>query len=395
MRRKPEGGSFPAALRGLALCAMAVMIPGLLLAQPEVRFSGYVIDFPSYQRVSSTIAGIAGIDEDQFLNLTRIRLRPTLLPWTDGELSVEYELTGLYKTSEFTTSGDLSPNRNQLVNLSWVLVDTEHYLARHFFDRLYLKQMFSFGEFVVGRQRISLGTGRIWNPTDLFNPINPANFSKIEKDGVDAVTGRVYLGSFTDVSFVYNPYDDFRKQNMAVKFRGNAAEYDFSVLLGRFGDRDVIGADFAGNFFDAGFRGEAIYSAPRDEFSNGFVKGILGFDNQFTPDLYALIEYHYNGEGTTDPNAYDLTRLLAGEILNLGTQYLAVMGTFLLHPLLTLSATSITNLVDGSGLVAGSLLYSVTGNAGILAGAQVTYGDEGSEYWYYPPTFYLQFDYYF
>lgn len=382
---------------GTALrCAAAViLLPTLLAAQVELRFSGYVVDFPVYERLSSTLADLAGVDPDQVLNLTRIRLRPSLTMWTDGELTVEYELTGLYKTSPFTPLGDPPASSNQLVDLSWVLIDTEHYVARHFIDRLYFKQLFAVGEFVLGRQRISMGTGRIWNPTDLFNPINPANFAKIEKDGVDAFTGRVYLGSFSDVSFVYNPYDDFQHQNMGLKFRSNLAEYDFSVMAGRFGDRDVIGADFAGNFFDAGFRGEAIYSGQQGNFSNGFVRGILGFDNQFSPELYGLIEYQYNGEGTTDPSAYDLEALLAGEILNVSTQYLALMASYLVHPLVTVSATSISNLVDGSGLVSCSAHYAVTGEAGILAGAQLTYGDELSEYWYYPPTVYFQFDFYF
>lgn len=382
--------------RPLVLVAAALLVPALSASQPQVRFSGYVVDFPAYQKLNSTLATLFGTDQDQFFNLTRVRLRPTLLPWTDGELSVEYEITGLYKTSEFTTGADLSaPNRNQLVNLSWVLIDTEHYTARHFIDRLYFKQMFDVGEIVVGRQRISMGTGRIWNPTDLFNPINPASFSKIEKDGVDALTGRLYLGSFTDLSFVYNPYDDFRKKNIGAKFRSNVAEYDFSFLAGRFGDRDVLGADFAGNFFDAGLRGEGIYSAPHDDFSAGFVKAILGLDNQFTPELYALIEYHYNGEGTTDRFSYDLARLLAGEILNVGTQYLAAMASYLFHPLVTANATNITNLVDGSGLVNLTLQYSMSSNAALLAGAQLTYGDQFSEYWYFPPTTYIQIDYYF
>ncbi len=383
-------------LRPSALVALALLAPGLLLAQPELRFSGYVVDFPAYQRFTSELAGMFGAGQDQFFNLTRVRLRPTLLPWTDGELSLEYEINGLYKSSDVATGGDIvALNRNQLVNLSWTLVDAEHYLARHFIDRLYFKQLVDEGELIIGRQRISMGTGRIWNPTDLFNPINPASFSKIEKDGVDAVTGRIYLGSFTDLAFVYNPYDEFREKNIGLKFRSNVAEYDFSFLAGQFGDRNIIGADFAGNFFDAGLRGEGIYSMPRTGDGKRFVRAILGLDNQFTPELYALIEYQYNGEGTTDRSAYDLERLLRGEILNVGTQYVALMASYLLHPLVTLSATEIANLVDGSGLIALSLQYSLAANSGILAGTQFTYGTYLSEYGYYPQTIYLQADYYF
>ena len=388
-------GREAAARRCAALTLATLVLPALLAAQPEFRFSGYVIDFPVYERLNSTLADLAGVGPDQFLNLTRIRIRPSLRLWTDGDLALEYEITGLYKTSDFTAVGDRPASTNRLVDLSWVLVDTEHYVARHFIDRLYFKQLLSVGEVVIGRQRISMGTGRVWNPTDLFNPINPANFAKIEKEGVDALTARAYLGSFSDLSFVYNPYDDFQHQNTGLKFRSNLAEYDFSALVGRFGDRDVIGADFAGNFFDAGLRGEAIYSGQHGAFSDGFVRGILGLDNQFTPELYALIEYQYNGEGTTDRYAYDLEGLLAGEILNVSTQYLALMASYLAHPLVTVSVTTISNLVDGSGLVACSVHYDVTGNSGILAGAQLTYGGEFSEYWYYPPTAYLQFDFYF
>ncbi len=79
----------------------------------------------------------------------------------------------------------------------------------------------------------------------------------------------------------------------------------------------------------------------------------------------------------------------------MGTQYLAVMASYLVHPLVTLSATSISNLVDGSGLVSCTVQYAVTGDSGILAGAQLSYGETLTEYWYYPPSLNLQFDVYF
>ncbi len=381
-------------VRQIAL--LAAFASSWLSAQTEFLFSGYVVDLPSYQRVNDVLSSLSGVNQDQFYNLTRLRLRPTLVPWTDGELSLEYEVTGLYR-SEYSTLVETELPKNQLVDLSWTLIDNPHFAAKHFVDRLYFKQIFPEGELVVGRQRISMGTGRIWNPTDLFNPINPANFSKIEKDGVDAVTGRIYMGNFTDVAFVYNPYDDFASQNLGAKFRSNVAEYDFSVMGGMFGDRTVVGGDFAGNFFDAGLRGEGIYSADKRDFKDGFAKFILGMDNQFTPDLYALVEYHYNGEGKRNTSDYitEIPRLLRGEILNLGREYLAAMGSYLVHPLVNTSVTYIANLVDGSGVVTIIILYSVAQEAAITLGGQIPFGRRLSEYWYYPASAFGQIEYYF
>jgi hypothetical protein len=381
----------------IVLGVSALPLSHTATAQIEVHFSGYALDLPVYQRINTGLAQLGGIARDQYSNLTRVRLRPSLIPWSNGALSVEYEITGLYRTTEFTPFGDIERPTGQLAGLSWTLIEGPDYVARHFIDRLYFKQMVSdLGEVIVGRQRVSMGTGRIWNPTDLFNPINPANFAKIEKDGVDAITTRVYLGELSDVSLIYNPYNDFRERSIGIRFRGNAEAYDYSALVGRFGDRAAAGIDFAGNFFDAGLRGEGIYSSHAvDDPANGFVKFILGIDYQFTPDLYGLLEYHYNGEGKRDRSEYELVRLFQGSILNVGTQYLAVLISSLPHPLVNVSATSIGNLIDASGILGITATYSFAAEAALIVGGQATYGRDGSEYWYYPASAYLQVEYHF
>jgi len=391
-------GLFPrterATLPTWAILIVLTFFPASTLSQLQVSFSGYALNLPAYQHTNEILAAIARINQDQFSDLTRVRLRPSLFPWDDGNLSVEYEITGLYKTSDFSTVGDLDQGRNQLVGLSWLLIDSDNYLARHYIDRLFFKQIFEAGEVVIGRQRISMGTGRVWNPTDLFNPINPANFAKIEKDGVDALTGRLYLGTLSDLSFVYNPYNDFNEKNIGAKVRSNIEGYDFSLLYGRFDTRDVAGVDFAGNILDAGLRGEVIYST-ESERDDRFVSFILGIDNQFSPEIYALLEYHFNGEGKEDRKEYELERLLNGTLLNLGQQYLAATFSYQAHPLVNCTLASISNLLDASGFIMLTGVYSLTDNAALTAGGQITYGGTQSEYWYYPTSLYLQIEYHF
>ncbi|MEE9187092.1 MAG: hypothetical protein V3U10_03560 [Bacteroidota bacterium] len=364
-------------------------------AQIHLDFSGYVVDLPIFQSTSELLSQAMETDQNQLLNLTRARFRPTVSLSPNARISLEYELTVLYHSTARPFAGISDVMNRQTLDLRWDPVRQDHLTVSHFVDRLYLRQNFDLGNIIIGRQRIAWGTGRVWNPTDLFNPINPATFDKIEKDGADAVSVKLYLGSFTDLHVVYNSQSSFDEHNLGVRFRTNAAEYDWSAVLGYFDKRYIIGGDFAGNLFDAGVRGEGILSIDEQEVEPNFGKFIRGLDNQFTSRLYALIEYQFNGEGRTDQSSYDLSRLVAGEILNLSKSYVFVQASYLLHPLLTASLSLNANLNDGSGFVGGLASYSMTENLYVHVGGLVFYGGRFDEYWYYPDSAYLKGEWYF
>ena len=47
-----------------------------------------------------------------------------------------------------------------------------------------------------------------------------------------------------------------------------------------------------------------VSRTPGKNTDSNYIRFILGLDYQLTGDLYALIEYQYNGEGTTDKSEY-------------------------------------------------------------------------------------------
>lgn len=366
-------------------------------AQVDFRHSGYVVDFPVYQRMKSNelTAWLGGIERDQFVNVLRLRLRPSLGLWSGAFLSAEYEVSSLYHSTRFQFLDVTHRAPRQLVELVWTPVRKSNHTVTHFIDRFYLRQTSDIGDFTIGRQRIAWGTGRVWNPTDLFNPINPVTFAKIEKDGADAVLAKLHLGSFTDLSVVLNPEDKFRRTNYGFRFRTNVSEYDLSWMGGIFNERIVLGADFAGNFFDAGVRGEGIFSASKGNLASHFVKFILGIDHQLTPELYAMLEYQYNGEGKTNTREYELIRLARGEILNLSRHYLAAQAMYLFHPLVTGSVMNTLNMNDGSGFTGATISYAMLQDFSISVGGQLFYGDDFDEYRYYPHSMYLRVELFF
>ncbi|MBR9977101.1 MAG: hypothetical protein KFH87_03350 [Bacteroidetes bacterium] len=373
--------------------------------QVNLRFSGYVVDLPMYQRLPSALASLADLDQDMAVNLTRLRLRPGLDLWEGASLSLEHEVDVLYRSQSMLFAPTAGQTNRQVADLRWQLLEEDHVSLQHYVDRLYFRQNLSWGNIIAGRQRIQWGSGRIWNPTDLFNPINPASFDKIEKDGADAVSAKVYLGTFTDIQAVVN----FRRArghrgdddvpdstNAGVRFRTNYSEFDIAVMGGYFDRRVTIGGDFAGNLFGAGVRGEAVYAGDQEHrLNSAYLRLIIGADYQFTPELYGLIEYLYNGEGHTDPGKYELLRLFRGEILNLGTKYLYLGGSYRVHPLVVANIGLMGNPGDGSGFLSLVAGWSSSENSTVSAGLLLPYGGENDEFWYYPASLYLKGELYF
>ncbi len=383
----------PATVNKLGILILFLVLPFLSPAQVQLSFSGYALDLPIYQSFRPALADTFGIGERQFMNVSRVRLRPTLDLSPDAFLALEYELNAFYFSGALLLP--IQPEtRRQVVDLTWQPVRGAHLAVFHYVDRLYYQQMFSVAELVIGRQRISWGTGRVWNPTDLFNPISPSSFAKVEKDGVDAASAKVFLGQFTDLTLVVNPQSN-ASANFGGRYRTNTEGVDWSVVGGYFDRRIVVGGDMAANLFVAGVRAEAVLSAQRTNLRSNFVKYIVGIDNQFTPELYALLEYQYNGEGSADKQGYDLPRLITGEILNVSRNYLTIQGSYLVHPLVTVSLSLTGNLNDGSSLVGGIVAYSASADLVLNAGCQISIGNDLDEYWYYPSSLYLKGEVYF
>jgi hypothetical protein len=377
---------------GVAILTLAAVRGGA--GQVETSFSGYVLTLPALLSLSPAAADSAGLSRHQVMDVTRIRLRPSLsLPW-NALLEVEYEVAGIVQSTDQPVMIEREEIGRQVTPLRWSISHSARYSLIHFIDRLVYRQRFEAGELAVGRQRISWGTGRVWNPTDLFNPINPVNFAKVEKDGADAVSAKVNLGTLSDLQIVWNPVRR-GAPNYGTRLRTHAGEYDFSILGGYFDGSSVAGGDLAGNLGPLGLRGEILWSGAGPKHPAAYVKYIAGVDDQVTAQLYALVEYQFNGQGSENPSAYDVDALYRGETLNLARHYLAVSASYLIHPLVTLTATGTANFDDGSQFYAGTASCSATDNLVVELGLYGLVADPGDEFSFYPGAAYVKLEYYF
>jgi len=78
----------------------------------------------------------------------------------------------------------------------------------------------------------------------------------------------------------------------------------------------VAGADLRAPVRDSALRAELLYRAPEEA---SFFKFTLNVDSNLPGNIYALVEYHHNGDGHRHTREYDRDRLLHGEIAQFGS----------------------------------------------------------------------------
>lgn len=333
--------------------------------------------------------------EDYTLDLNRLRLELRGRPaeWFGYEVQYDNEaLLGNYlDTAQFAQIKTAKPATYW--DLEDAYLDRGAVAARHRLYRGFVSFDTAAADLRLGRQRIAWGSGRLWNPTDLLNPYNPALLEREERPGVDAALLEANLGALSRLSVVYAPPVAPARASTALHFRSNFSGTDVALLAGEFhGDR-VAGLDLIGRFGDAGVYAEMARTRP--EGGDGYARAVAGAEYAFANTLTVGAELYYNGRGATDRARYDFTRLFAGDIQNVARHYVGARLKYEFTPLLRTENYLIINRDDGSRFFAPGLVYSLTQNWDWAVGAQFFSGAAGSEYGRFHDVYYTYLQWFF
>jgi hypothetical protein len=333
--------------------------------------------------------------EDYTLDLNRLRLelRGRPVQWFGYEVQYDNEaLLGNYlDTAQFARSKTAKPAAYW--DLEDAYLDRGTVTARHRLYRGFVSVNTAAADLRLGRQRIAWGSGRLWNPTDLLNPYNPALLEREERPGVDAALLEANLGALSRLSVVYAPPVEPARASTALHFRSNFAGTDVALLAGEFhGDR-VAGLDLIGRFGDAGVYAEMARTRP--ESGDSYARAVVGAEYAFANTLTVGAELYYNGRGATDRARYDFARLFVGDIQNVARHYIGARLKYEFTPLLRTENVLILNRDDGSRFFAPGLVYSLTQNWDWAAGAQFFAGAGDSEYGRFHDVYYTYVQWFF
>ena len=279
-------------------------------------------------------------------------------------------------------------------------------------DRFNVQFQMESGDLTIGRQAITFGSARIINPTDVFVPFDVRTLNTEYRTGIDAVRFQKPIGQLgeLDMGVVLGPDGKAENSSAFLQLLTNASGRDYQFTAMRFADQNLLGAGVQAALGELGFWLETAYvSGDEDYFRTS-----IGVDYAFNENVFGMVEYHYNGAGSNDADAYlanlDNVAYKAGGVFLLGENYLIPVISWQVSTLLGLSFQTLANMDDGSLFVSANADYSLSDNVYLGMGVQHFAGEDfkvtgpnpladqlqlGSEYGGNPDSIYVSLRYYF
>lgn len=257
------------------------------------RTTDYLDDNPLTARSKNLSAG-----------LTRFRLSPEFnyktMIYAVADIDNEVVL------SSYNTSRDFDlywrPSQfNDFAKTSWDIVNNPNVYYRAKIHRAYVKLSVKHFTATLGRQQIRFGSGRLWNPLDILNPLTPTLVEGgDEQKGTDALRLDFYPDDTTEITLVYNPkrFNDrltlmnYDNQNYIARVKTAISDFEFAILGGYINSRWVAGFDITAVVLKGILRGSMIASQAKNE--NVYFQANGGYEYTFKNGLYLLVEYFYN-----------------------------------------------------------------------------------------------------
>lgn len=141
---------------------------------------------------------------------------------------------------------------------------------------------------VVGLQNIAMGVGRIWTPTNIFNPKNSYALEPDETFGVAAISYTRHINGMSDLTFVTSQKEDDSVKS-ALRYKAFVEVADIAVNFITSHDTQMIGYEVEGNLGDTGIevRSEGAYieqdfATDTEKFTQMIVGADYGFENGIT-----------------------------------------------------------------------------------------------------------------
>ena len=224
-------------------------------------------------------------DKSQFYNYDRLRFRGD---YKEGRFFSTIIADGVnYYTNDYIKSAEFEYIKS-------VKSDTPFSTASNYHDynggSAYAKVYRLYGGYEDEKNRalgglinVSMGVGRIWNPTNLFNP---KNTYALEPDEVFGVTGVSYTRHISDTSSLRVVTS--QRADKTLKYAGmyksflEFAEIGLSMITSD--ETKMIGYEIEANLLDTGIelRSEGAYIKDDTEFFQGILGADYGFVNGVT-----------------------------------------------------------------------------------------------------------------
>ena len=268
------------------------------------------------------------------------------------------------------------------LDMTWEIEDGNRHSSFHRIDRLALQWQKGDWGVTLGRQAVSWGSGIVFQPMDPFNPFSPTVVDRDYKAGDDLLLIDRLFENGSDLQLLHvvrrDEFDDIGSDvsSTAAKWHGYVGEVEVEIIAAQHFDEPWAGLTFRVPIGEALLRTDIVSSRLK---SGGWqISGLMNVDYSFTladHNAYLFAEYFHNDVGVNELPSNPallpedlLQRLGRGEVFNVMRDYTAFGGNIEWHPLVSQTATLITNLHDSSSLFQTNISYIPSDNTSVQFG---------------------------
>ena len=210
----------------------------------------------------------------------------------------------------------------------------------------------------VGRQPVSLGTSHFVGILDVIAPFAPGELDATYKPGVDAIRVRRGIGMTSEAEIIAAGADEIEAGALIGRIRTPFRSFDIEIVGGRFRRRGFGGVGWEGGIGDFGIWGEAALFQGKESDWKGegaAFSVVSGVDYYYSGDTIFGGSLMYQDFGVRDPEdllaAYASPPFTEGWLFLGSAGYGVITAHHQVHPLVSLDASGLINLVDGSMLL--------------------------------------------
>ena len=253
----------------------------------------------------------------------------------------------------------------------------------------------------MGLQNITMGVGRLWNPTNLFNPRNTYALEPDETFGVAAIAYTRHLSETADLRVVAS-----QKKDHSFKYAGSLKSFlefgDVGVNVVSSDETLMLGYELEGNLGETGveIRSEGAYIKNRaivvdlagKKTEMSFYQGIIGADYGFENGITIVGEALYSSKSFTfDEILLNINSEIAPNLL-FSHFYLGTSISYAFNIFLDGSLTYIESFNDkNSRFISPTLTYTFNDYNTFTLGAMIQNGPKGSEFGVFENSYYLRY----
>lgn len=274
----------------------------LLLAVKRVFFSFLFVsllhaDFEySVQNSNFILSDNSSVSENKkhyFYNYERLRFH--------GDFTEDYLFATLisdgvnYYSKEYINSLDFNVIKEQYSDTP---LKTQSGFSNYAGGRAYVKLYRAYAGYedsknrvVVGLQNIPMGVGRIWRPTNLFNPYNSFVLEPDETYAIFGLSYTYYIGDMGQMNIIASQRAD-QSYKYAIQYKSYLDFADVGVEFLHSNHTTMLGYEIEGNLGKSGveFRSECAYIKSRDDKLGSLYQGIIGVDYAFVNSMTVTVE---------------------------------------------------------------------------------------------------------